>query len=74
MRGLNCCLPCFTYRSYRFPRFANTPSDRDAIALECRSLKMHNLMREMIKVAILKSSKCLCTAAFKRNLAICIFL
>jgi len=64
MRGLNCCLPCFTYRYSRFARFANTPSDRDAIALERRCLKMHNLMREMIKVTILMSTKCLWTAAF----------
>lgn len=64
MRGLNYCLPCFTYSFPRFARFANTPSDRDAIALERRSLKMNNLMREMIKVIILMSSKCLCTPAF----------
>ena len=64
MRGLNCCLPCFTYRYLRFARFANTPSDKDTIALERISLKMHNSMCEMMKVTTLMSSKSLCTAAF----------
>ena len=46
---MKCSLPRFTYRSLTFARFANTPSDRDAIALERKSLKMHNAMCEMIK-------------------------
>ena len=32
-----------------FARFANTPSDRDAMALERKSLKMQSVMFEMMK-------------------------
>ena len=41
-------MPCFTYRYCIFGRFANTPSDRDAIALELKSLKMDNAVCEML--------------------------
>ena len=38
-----------TYRYLIFARFANTPSERDAMALERKSLKMQSVMFEMMK-------------------------
>ena len=46
---LNCSLLYITDRYLKVAIFANASSDRDAIALERKSLKMHNVMCEMIK-------------------------